>query len=481
MPASVAHVEATEIGFSRTSLDEELPPTEPNPGGSSCQKTFEELLLGPAVVQPKDFAFVPGGWTPNGNYVSHLFYIRQNQNTKNYPLLHGGNDSTEKNIGHAVADYNFTWSFVDATRDTAAIAVRSGRFDSKHVWAPHIVRRGVTYNMFYTGVDGSGHQRMGLATSTDLFNWTQRDTAIIDFNSIGAWAAPLRLNGQAQFRDPFVMEDPTTPGQWLMFYVTIPTVPASATGTIVGYSRSPSGDFTQWQTGAGLDATRDPDNIRDESPHAFYRQGKWWLFYTLADENNPRIFGIASPNSPVDPVTTNWSARADINDLIVDGYSGIPTNAYTYWKGSELLELSTTNDISYLAAYNDLSVGISYIRVTTGQSPVLFRESCPVNTLSGPTARRPMEPRLAAAGALPMRTGVELSVELPKAAAVQVALYDVAGRKIRTLLHGHLPAGRTKTRWDGRDDTGAMVGSGVYFASLDGAGTRRSLRVPVVR
>lgn len=169
-----ASTEGHGIAVASVPSDPPPPPLQPrvvlDPEGSSCQETFREGLPGYplGMIQPKDFAFVLGGWTPSGSWVFHLFYIRQNQETK---LHHGGIDFTEKNIGHAKSNDLLVWPTAEI--DTAAIQVRPNHFDSKHVWAPSIVQRGLTYYMFYTGVDDLADQRMGLATSTDLETWTQ--------------------------------------------------------------------------------------------------------------------------------------------------------------------------------------------------------------------------------------------------------------------------------------------------------------------
>ncbi len=46
---------------------------------------------------------------------------------------------------------------------------------------------------------------------------------------------------------------------------------------------------------------------------------------------------------------------------------------------------------------------------------------------------------------------------------VQVNVYDVAGRKLRTLADRLFPAGEQTLVWDGADDTGRKVSRGVYF------------------
>jgi hypothetical protein len=46
---------------------------------------------------------------------------------------------------------------------------------------------------------------------------------------------------------------------------------------------------------------------------------------------------------------------------------------------------------------------------------------------------------------------------------VQILVFDVAGRRVRTLVDRMLPAGNHVVRWDGKRDGGSRVASGVYF------------------
>jgi hypothetical protein len=50
---------------------------------------------------------------------------------------------------------------------------------------------------------------------------------------------------------------------------------------------------------------------------------------------------------------------------------------------------------------------------------------------------------------------------------VEITVYDVSGREIRRLLTGEMPGGHGLAVWDGKDNTGERVASGVYFARLD--------------
>jgi len=62
-------------------------------------------------------------------------------------------------------------------------------------------------------------------------------------------------------------------------------------------------------------------------------------------------------------------------------------------------------------------------------------------------------------------TKIEFGLMSP--ATVRLRIYDAAGRLVRALEEGRLPAGRYTKTWDGRDGSGGSVSSGVYFYRLD--------------
>lgn len=65
---------------------------------------------------------------------------------------------------------------------------------------------------------------------------------------------------------------------------------------------------------------------------------------------------------------------------------------------------------------------------------------------------------------------------MTRAEETEIAVYDVAGRLVRTLVRGPVPAGSHEVVWNGRDDSGRRVSSGVYLYRLragDAVETRR--------
>lgn len=67
----------------------------------------------------------------------------------------------------------------------------------------------------------------------------------------------------------------------------------------------------------------------------------------------------------------------------------------------------------------------------------------------------------------PFSGETEISFRQPAAGGARLAVYDVAGRLVRTVEISSAAAGPRAVRWDGRDASGQEVGSGVYLFRLE--------------
>lgn len=82
----------------------------------------------------------------------------------------------------------------------------------------------------------------------------------------------------------------------------------------------------------------------------------------------------------------------------------------------------------------------------------------------------------------PFNPRTTLAFDLPAAAArVRLRLYDLHGRLVASLLDGPLPAGRHGVAWNGADDAGRAVASGVYVSVLETPLGRASGKLTLVR
>jgi hypothetical protein len=77
---------------------------------------------------------------------------------------------------------------------------------------------------------------------------------------------------------------------------------------------------------------------------------------------------------------------------------------------------------------------------------------------------------LLAARPNPTRGGAQIVFDIPAAGRAALRVFDLEGALVRTLIDGPMPAGPGSVAWDGRNDRGKAVASGVYFYRLSGDG-----------
>jgi hypothetical protein len=81
----------------------------------------------------------------------------------------------------------------------------------------------------------------------------------------------------------------------------------------------------------------------------------------------------------------------------------------------------------------------------------------------------PKVTQMAGAYPNPFNPQTTVAFELARDDHARVLIYDLQGRLIRRLVDQALPVGRHTAIWEGRDDSGRAVASGIYFARLEAA------------
>lgn len=84
---------------------------------------------------------------------------------------------------------------------------------------------------------------------------------------------------------------------------------------------------------------------------------------------------------------------------------------------------------------------------------------------------------LQAASSNPFADGITLRYSLPSEGPVAIDVFDVTGRRVRSLLNGQGPAGDHLLVWDGRNDAGTAMPGGVYLARLRAGGEVHSAKL----
>jgi hypothetical protein len=82
----------------------------------------------------------------------------------------------------------------------------------------------------------------------------------------------------------------------------------------------------------------------------------------------------------------------------------------------------------------------------------------------------------------PFNPTVTVSFDVDRRRDVRITVYDVAGRRVRTLLRESASdPGPRRVSWDATDDAGRRMASGVYFIEVQSDGWRDSRKVILIK
>ncbi len=96
--------------------------------------------------------------------------------------------------------------------------------------------------------------------------------------------------------------------------------------------------------------------------------------------------------------------------------------------------------------------------------------------------RRPQPPTLRmSASPIPAANSVKIYYSVPAATKVRLDIFDAGGRWVRNLVNSTVEAGPRSVVWDGRDDRGEQVASGLYFCRLTAGDFTATKKLVVLR
>ena len=201
-------------------------------------------------------------------------------------------------------------------------------------------------------------------------------------------------------------------------------------------------------------------------------------------QQSPHVFRSANRGDTWEPIAANLP-EVPVNDLVVD-----PSQTSTLFLATDVGVYITRNLGAEWYAFGsgmplqsifDLTLhqpSRTLVAATHGRSQWKVNlDALPVAV--GPAAI-PARIALSAPAPNPTRGPARFTLALPAAATVEVAVFDAAGRHVRTLLSGAGGPGSLPLLWDGLDARGRRADAGVYFLRASASGstaTRRLVRV----
>ena len=122
------------------------------------------------------------------------------------------------------------------------------------------------------------------------------------------------------------------------------------------------------------------------------------------------------------------------------------------FKGAHLVT-AQIRSVRYINVFPSFSIDGFAIAVAGEPVGVSWPSSAPG---SPPLALGPAVPN-------PFSGATRLALQLPVASSLRVDVFELSGRRVRTLMHDRVPAGVYPVTWNGRDARGAKLPAGVYL------------------
>ncbi len=99
----------------------------------------------------------------------------------------------------------------------------------------------------------------------------------------------------------------------------------------------------------------------------------------------------------------------------------------------------------------------------------------------GPPASVPQKHTVISGYPNPFNGQISFKVVLPRVDSYEIALYNVLGKRVKTLFNGRLPKGLHRFQWQGKDEKGANVSSGVFFLLVKSSNSVATYKVVYVQ
>jgi hypothetical protein len=207
------------------------------------------------------------------------------------------------------------------------------------------------------------------------------------------------------------------------------------------------------------------------------------------------------------PGSTWLVARAhgpSVQGTVTDATSGAPLLAriaipeiQNNWGNGELEDMWTEAATGYYcrmrpAAQEAITLQVSadgyeprQVVVTTGgpDATIANIELTPITVSvaadagAGPSAATRLEPGFPN----PFNPSTRLPFVLAREEEVTIAVHDLTGRRVRTLVRGRMAPGNHETSWDGTDEAGNRLASGIYLCRMETGAESHSIRLALLK
>ena len=384
-----------------------------------AQTNWEKYFGNPVIVPGP-----PGAWDDYWVFSDDVLF-----DGTTYHMWFSSWDSVNTRIGYATSPDGIAWTKYSGN-PVLDIGL-PGSWDESAVSSATVVYNESVYHMWYLGVDTSGVNRLGYATSPDRIVWTKyANNPVMDVGPPGTWDDAGILFGDVIF----------TSSLYQLWYTGW-----DSTNLRIGYATSPDG--INWTKYAGnpvlnLGEAGSWDSAGVTSPTVVYHNNTYHLWYSGGEEMQP---GNPFLNDPLPGYATssdgiNWTKYAG-NPISND--PSVVSSGDAYYDGSKY---------HMWFSFCEWDWGC-YFRIHYSTSEPTGIDEKSYNF--------PNQFELSQNFPNPFNPVTTINYQIPELSFVTLIVYDVLGNEFTTLVSEKMPAGEFEVEFNGSELT-----SGVYFYQL---------------
>jgi hypothetical protein len=186
----------------------------------------------------------------------------------------------------------------------------------------------------------------------------------------------------------------------------------------------------------------------------------------VIDPKNSSRARTAESITPGSVISVEWRAIYGDLDTTYDGYISMDGGAT--W--SRVFK-NVTGTNTHAWALDTSLVGVGQVivegRTSLGSIHHAMTSEFAIELVAGSDGNaEPASNYSVSASPNPFNPSTTVHFSLPVAGHAELSVYDLAGRKVKTLASGFMQAGEHQSPWNGRDDSGRQVASGTYIYML---------------
>ncbi len=187
---------------------------------------------------------------------------------------------------------------------------------------------------------------------------------------------------------------------------------------------------------------------------------------------------VVDVSNPLNPSLVDSVATSNAGTVMVQGQ-------YLYLADGEALRVFDKYNAPSLVEVGSISLGLAIYSIVVAPPSVYVLTEGPVvelsTTLITAAAPRRPEARLSPNRPNPFNPSTTIEFTLATSGKATIEVFDVRGGRVQTLVDGVLPAGPHTITWNGTDERGESLPSGVYFCRLSANGRSETRKMTLLK